>query len=240
MTQRRGFALLAVVWVIALLAVMGLDVLAAARRDKLTAIEGGTIARMRAVTDAGLFLAIRRLHRTDQIPGSDNYLIVIDDTIVRVSIEIEHSKIDLNRASIETIKRGLLSIISDQDTIDRMIISLRRDRDILVNRGIGRPYQEFRSVDEFYSIYIASTYVKRRDFIANFTVHGNAAMPTAAAGRIVTASSLATNTTYRINIAAHPPGRTAWVTEAVVRVTPGASVSWMIQEVSAVRPVPAD
>jgi len=57
----QGLALVAVIWVVALLAVMTLDVLAAAGAEDRSAFDRGERARLDAAAEAGLALATRHL-----------------------------------------------------------------------------------------------------------------------------------------------------------------------------------
>ncbi len=100
---QRGVALVAVVWVVALLAVMGLDVLAIARQEDRMAQDLAVRARMAAAADAGLALGIHDLLAASGRPGrppghpeAPARELVFDGTRLLIRVEDEAGKIDLN------------------------------------------------------------------------------------------------------------------------------------------------
>lgn len=90
-----GFAIIAVVWAVALLALMALDVVAAARREGATALDQLARAQLEAAADAGIMLAIHAL--LGGAGAADGFGFA--GTGVRLAIEPEAAKIDLNQAS---------------------------------------------------------------------------------------------------------------------------------------------
>ncbi len=119
---QRGFALIAVVWVIALLSVMALDVLAGARREHGRAFDLAERARLDAAADAGIAVAIHGLllaeagaagqGRRDR-PGAPDAApreVYLDGVRVLVTLEDEAGKIDLNQAP-EPVLRALFEAL---------------------------------------------------------------------------------------------------------------------------------
>lgn len=101
-----GFALVGVVWAIALLCVMAMDVLAAAQREAATAADLRERARLAAAADAGLTLGIHGLLRGGEAGRS----LTFDGVRLSIAIEHEAGKLDLNLASARQL-RGLFEAL---------------------------------------------------------------------------------------------------------------------------------
>lgn len=91
-----GFAIIVVVWAVALLSLMALDVVAAARREGSVALDQLARAQLEASADAGIMLGIHTL-----LAGGAGAVdaLVFAGTGLSVAIEPEAGKIDLNQAS---------------------------------------------------------------------------------------------------------------------------------------------
>jgi general secretion pathway protein K len=103
----RGFALLLVIWVLALLAVLAAEVAAYSHSAAIVARNRVDGARSRAVADAGIAFAIVGLLDPDlqtrwRADGRTREVTYDGETII-VRIEDEGGKIDLNNAPIELI-----------------------------------------------------------------------------------------------------------------------------------------
>lgn len=103
----RGFALLLVIWVLALLSVLAAEVAAYSHSAAIVARNRIDGARSRAVADAGIGLAIAGLLDPDlqtrwRADGRTRE-VTYDGETVTVRIEDEGGKIDLNNAPIELI-----------------------------------------------------------------------------------------------------------------------------------------
>lgn len=96
----RGFAIVAVVWAIALLSVMALDVLAAARREAGNAETSLGRAQLEAAADAGVALAMHAL-----LAGNAPDSVVFDGVALSIDVEEESGKIDLNAASPRLLRQ---------------------------------------------------------------------------------------------------------------------------------------
>jgi general secretion pathway protein K len=107
----QGFALLLVIWVLALLAVLAASVAADSRSEAVIARNRLAVAQARGLADAGIVLAVAGLidpnpatrWRADGHPQSIRY----GDGSAALTVQDEGGKIDLNSAPIELIG-GLL------------------------------------------------------------------------------------------------------------------------------------
>jgi general secretion pathway protein K len=106
-----------VIWVVALLSVMALDVLAAARREDSAAQDLALRARLDAAADAGLVLAIGSLLAADAgaargraagaafRPGAPALEEGFEGVRLSIAIEDEAGKVDLNRATRRVLQQ---------------------------------------------------------------------------------------------------------------------------------------
>ncbi len=103
--QRDGFALLLVIWVLAILAVLVASFAAATRSETQLSRNLVDGARARALAEAGVAEAIAALIGQDRAWRHDGtpHLLTLAGGKVRVRIEDEAGKIDLNAAPIEVI-----------------------------------------------------------------------------------------------------------------------------------------
>jgi len=92
----RGFAIVAVVWAVALLSVMALDVLAAARREAGNAETALGRAQLEAAAEAGVALATHALLAGGGNPPDS---VEFDGIALSIVVEEESGKLDLNASS---------------------------------------------------------------------------------------------------------------------------------------------
>ncbi len=154
-SRQRGIALIAVIWVVALLAVMALDVLAAARREGASAYDLAERARLDAAADAGIALAIRALLVAGSAvapPRGGVAAAAAQDldfagTRLRVAVEDEAGKIDLNRAP-QAVLRALFEALGEPParagSLANAIIDWR-DQDQVPRPGGGAEAPEYRA-----------------------------------------------------------------------------------------------
>ncbi len=107
---QRGLALLAVIWVIGLLAVMAMDVLFVARRESRQGDDRLERARMETAAEAGLALAAQALLRGAPADAAGPH--VFDGSLIAVEVEPESGKVDLNLAS-SALLRALFEAIGE-------------------------------------------------------------------------------------------------------------------------------
>lgn len=105
--RERGFALLLVIWALALLAVLAAEIAAYSHSAAIVARNRIDSARSRAIADAGIALAIVGLLDTDletrwRADGRTREITYDGETVI-VGIEDEGGKIDLNNAPLEVI-----------------------------------------------------------------------------------------------------------------------------------------
>ena len=114
----RGVALIAVLWILVLLATLVLGFVANARTDLHIVRNNSEAARARAIADSGVTLAILGVFDTTgrnqwQADGRVHALAYGGGTL-RIHIEDEDGKLDVNRASIDTI-RALFQVLGAED-----------------------------------------------------------------------------------------------------------------------------
>ena len=118
--RQRGFALVTVLWAAMILALIVQSVLVTGRTEARLASNREALAQLGTIADAGLNIAILRL--LDPRPGGqppvDGSLFPISFAghALRLSIQDEAGKIDLNAAQDEVLRRLFRSIGADPDT----------------------------------------------------------------------------------------------------------------------------
>jgi general secretion pathway protein K len=138
---QRGIALVVVLWMLVLLTVMAGSYSATMRTETLSTARQVQSAQARALAEAGVWLAIKdllkpkaeRLWQTAGTPETISYA----NSNIRIQIQDEAGKIDLNAARQEILKGLLQSTgISDEqvENITHAILDWR-DRDNLVRVG---------------------------------------------------------------------------------------------------------
>jgi len=118
--RQRGVALILVIWVAAIIAVVGASFVIERRTETMVVVNSLAIARAKAAADAGVNRAIIEAYRNDPtatdawkrdgVPHDWTF----DGAKVRIEMRDESGKIDVNSAS-EPLLRGLLLSIGLQD-----------------------------------------------------------------------------------------------------------------------------
>lgn len=164
----QGIALILVLWVITLLAVIAGSFVYGARSTALTAGNLVSIARARALADAGTHRGLYELFK----PTSDaerwaadgrERVFSLEDAEIRLVMRDETAKIDLNAANDALLKGLLLSVGVDEERANQILDAILdwRDADDLVRpqgaerdryEALGMPYipanAAFQAVDE--------------------------------------------------------------------------------------------
>ena len=137
---QRGVALLAVLWVMALLAVIAAAFTTARRADTRLARNLADNARAEALADAGIHAAIFGLRQTGDrawIADGRTYSLPLDDGLVRVSVQDEAGKVDLNTGSREVFARLLAEMALEPSPITALLDAVDDWRD---EDGLHRPH----------------------------------------------------------------------------------------------------
>jgi len=130
----RGIALILVLWVVTLLAVIAGSFVYGARSAALTAGNLVSIARARALADAGTHRGLYELVK----PASDaerwmadgrEHVFSLDDAEIRLVMRDESAKIDLNVANDTLLKGLLLSAGQDEDQANQLLDAILDWRD---------------------------------------------------------------------------------------------------------------
>jgi general secretion pathway protein K len=154
----RGLALLAVLWVVALLSVMALDVLAAARRESATAEDLAARARLDAAADAGLTLGIHALLQVAAEPGprrgeapfrpgSPPIEERFAGVRLSITIEDESGKIDLNQSESRLIAALFEALGVPRPRADELAGAIQdwRDQNDVPERIGGAEWPQYRA-----------------------------------------------------------------------------------------------
>ena len=129
----RGVALVIVIWTLALLAVIALSFTRGTRNQVVLARNVVENAQASALADAGVYRAAAALlsrraagrWRADQTP----YTLALDGGSVRVSIQYEGGRIDLNTASGPLLRGLFLSVGLDADASEALVDAVADWRD---------------------------------------------------------------------------------------------------------------
>ncbi|MDQ1315410.1 MAG: ral secretion pathway protein [Pseudomonadota bacterium] len=164
----RGIALILVLWVVALLAVIAGSFVYGARSTALVAGNLVSIAKARALADAGVHRGLYELAKpaTDAErwkADSRTHLFSLDDAEIQLVMRDESARIDLNTASDALLKGLLLSAGLDAEQANQLLDAILdwRDVDELTRpqgaerdryEAMGLPYvptnAAFQTVDE--------------------------------------------------------------------------------------------
>jgi general secretion pathway protein K len=132
--RERGAALLVVLWMLALLTVLILSLTSATRTELNVAHNQEETAQARAIADAGVTLAILATldpSPTTQWPGTgDIHNLRFGSGTIRVAVQDEYGKIDLNVAPPELLAglfRTLALSETESDRLVAAIMSLRAE-----------------------------------------------------------------------------------------------------------------
>lgn len=117
-TDQRGFALLPVLWGMALLALIGGTVATALRAETTILRARRLAAEGRAIADAAISLGVAQLLATDatQRPRLDGTPVglVLDDQAVVLRLQDEAGKVDLNTAAAPVLRRYFAVTLGDE------------------------------------------------------------------------------------------------------------------------------
>lgn len=184
-SRSRGFALLAVLWLVSLLALVGASLAGTARVEIQFGRNAVEKAKAEALADAGVYQAVLTLFETDPAvrPRADGsvYTFALGGGEVRVRIQDETGKIDLNTAPDELLEGLLASVGMPPEEVPAVVDALVEFRE-----GPGGPgvragprqaagelppkYAPFEAVDELQQVPGMTPEVYRR--VAPFvTVH---------------------------------------------------------------------
>lgn len=156
----RGLALLAVLWVVALLSVMALDVLASARREGAVADDLAIRARLEAAADAGLALGIHALLRAEAESGSRGAAALarfrpgappLEEAFAGVRLEIaisdDSGRIDLNQAPPALLSRLFEALDVPRPRAEALVAAIGdwRDQDDVPRPRGGAEAAEYRA-----------------------------------------------------------------------------------------------
>jgi general secretion pathway protein K len=115
----RGFALIIVIWVLALLALLGAEVAADSRSEAVVSRNRFDLAQVRASADAGVALAVMGLldpnHATRWQADGRTYDADYARRALRITVVDEGGKIDVNNAPVELIAGLLGEFGADRD-----------------------------------------------------------------------------------------------------------------------------
>jgi general secretion pathway protein K len=169
---QRGIALVLVLWVVTLLAVIAGSFVYGARNTALTAGNQVSIAKARALADAGVYRGLYELAK----PTSDGarwnadgrtHSFALDEGEISLVMRDETARIDLNTASDALLKGLLLSVGLDEERANQVLDAILdwRDEDELVHpqgaerdqyEAMGLPYipanAPFRTVAELQNV----------------------------------------------------------------------------------------
>ncbi len=164
--RERGFALLLVLWTLALLALLGTQLVRAGRREALLARNLVDAASLQAATDSGVQEAIfRLLDRSNRRWAADGVprAVQVGDAVVTIRIENEGDKINPNIAAQSLLAALLLRVgvePGEAYTLSAAILDWRTATSqarlggakapqyAAAGLDYGPPGSEFRSVDE--------------------------------------------------------------------------------------------
>lgn len=168
----RGIALILVLWVITLLAVIAGSFVYGARSTALTAGNLVSIARARALADAGAHRGLYELAKPASnaerwLADGGVHEFSLDEGEIRLVMRAESAKIDLNTASDALLKGLLLSAGLDEEGANKLLDAILdwRDADDLIRpqgaerdqyEAAGMPYipanAPFKTVSELQSV----------------------------------------------------------------------------------------
>jgi general secretion pathway protein K len=189
----RGVALIMVLWVLALLSVLAVGFASNARTELLIVRNQIEAARARAVAEAGISLAILELTQVSPelrwIADGREHVLAYGESRIRVSVQDEAGKIDINQAPDELLDGLFRSVGVDFDSASRLVDAIAdwKDPDDLRRlagaeaadyRAAGLPYAPrngpFLTVDELRLVLgmTPALFARIRPFV---TVHSRSA-----------------------------------------------------------------
>jgi general secretion pathway protein K len=115
--NQRGFVLAMVLWLLALLSLLGASFSLISRTETALTVRSLSAAQARAVAESGIWLAVRELARpasTDRWPArGESHALEFPDGMANVRLQDETGKIDLNSAHVELLYGLLLRASGD-------------------------------------------------------------------------------------------------------------------------------
>jgi len=141
--RERGFAIVAVVWSVALLSVMALDVLAAARREAGTAEASLGRAQLDAAADAGVALTLHALLAGERARPDT---LMFDGIALSVVVEEESGKLDLNASSPRLLRQLFEALDVPSARAEALVAAIEdwRDQDEIPRPRGGAEAPEYR------------------------------------------------------------------------------------------------
>lgn len=240
----RGFALIAVLWTVAILALLTAHLIGAARQRAGAATSLRDNARLEAAADGAVFDTILWIFRQGGTAGIPKRALAIGGIPVDVGLRDEATRLNLNTTSVAALQNLLLSIDVDPSAASRLARSIvdwrtRAPESMLgltkieqyQNAGLRYlpPNQPFASVEEL-GLVLGMTpeiYTRLKPFISVVREEGHAPVegsldqtsPAAEPGGPAHANTLIlANTVYQIDAMAHLPNGTRFGRRAIVRI----------------------
>lgn len=165
--RQRGFALLIVLWTMALLALLGTQIVAAGRSDAQRARNLRAAAVVEAATDGAVQQAIFHLLEQRWVADGAMHIVRLGPVAVAIRIEDEGGKVNPNIAS-ETLLRALLAQVGvvparaaslaaaivdwRTDTAQPLPFGAKAPQDAAAGLDYAPPGADFRSVDELAAV----------------------------------------------------------------------------------------
>jgi general secretion pathway protein K len=155
MRRGKGFALVLVLWVLSLLMIMAASFSLTMRRETgvIAGITSG--ARALAAAESGIAMAEMMLMNPDQNKrwhtDGNIYQIQFLDTPVRIRLEGETGKLDLNKANQVQLQQLIAQLPIDEESQTALVSAIMdwRDPDDLVNIG-GAEKNEYKAAGKLY------------------------------------------------------------------------------------------
>ncbi|HLB31485.1 MAG TPA: hypothetical protein VJN91_08150 [Gammaproteobacteria bacterium] len=133
--DQTGMALVIVLWMMALLTLLAAGFSRMTRTEIVVVSQQAEQARVRAMAEAGVWLAIHDLLSVevdrDWVCDGREYVLPWHDGALRLRLQDEAGRIDLNTARAELLQGLLLSSVVDETTANNLLQSIMdwRDRD---------------------------------------------------------------------------------------------------------------
>ncbi|MCB2101833.1 MAG: general secretion pathway protein GspK [Rhodobacterales bacterium] len=125
--KRRGFALVVVLWMLIILSTTALTLSTELRVETRAAVNAQELARAGALADAGVYRGIAALLDTSLnpderwTPDGRVYEETFDDQVLKISLQDENGKIDLNAADPLLLRQLLLARDMESQAADRLV-----------------------------------------------------------------------------------------------------------------------
>lgn len=186
-----GFALVSVLWVLALLALFSAGVIALVRSDTLVARSLAKEAQAEGWADAAVYYVLNSLIE-DRIPAGLSFdgrtgVVQIAAQAVTVSVQDEAGKIDLNYADPEILKNLFVKAGKQESDAEKMAFVLEKRRDAVMKAVSANALKKipFRTIEEIKSLPGVDEQLYQRIYPA-VTVYSQSSTPyTVTAPRLV-------------------------------------------------------